>query len=63
MAFDHTARWLDAFNQEPDNFVAFPPLAGRGGAGAYGVGIPKTAPHPEWAVELIDYLTKPATQV
>ncbi|GAB4564719.1 MAG: ABC transporter substrate-binding protein [Anaerolineae bacterium] len=66
VAFDHTARLLNAFNEQPDNFVAFPAPAGPAGRGfmpvIVGLGMPKTAPHPEGAKKLIDYLTQPATQ-
>ena len=31
VAFDHTARLLDAYNAEPDKFIAFPAPAGPGG--------------------------------
>ena len=34
VAFDHTARLLDAFNTEPDKFVAFPAPAGAFGRGS-----------------------------
>ncbi len=48
VAWDHTARLADAFNQQPDDFVAFPAPAGPAGRGfmpvVAGLGIPKTAP-------------------
>lgn len=66
VAFDHTARLLEAFNQEPDNFVAFPAPAGPAGRGfmpvIVGLGIPNTAPNPEGGAALIDYLTTPEVQ-
>jgi multiple sugar transport system substrate-binding protein len=66
VAFDHTARLLEAFNAEPENFVAFPAPAGSAGRGfmpvVVGLGIPADAPHPEAAVALIDYLTQPEVQ-
>ncbi|MDX1522248.1 MAG: ABC transporter substrate-binding protein, partial [Anaerolineae bacterium] len=66
VAFDHTARLLDAFNTEPDSFVAFPAPAGPAGRGfmpvIVGLGIPSTAPDPEAAAGLIDYLTTPEVQ-
>ncbi len=66
VAFDHTARLLNAFNEKPDEFVAFPAPAGPAGRGfmpvIVGLGIPKTAPHPEAAKQAIDYLTTPAVQ-
>ncbi|WP_258119455.1 ABC transporter substrate-binding protein [Mesorhizobium onobrychidis] len=46
VAFDHVARLADAFNQKPDEFVAFPAPAGPAGRGympvVAGVAIPKT---------------------
>ena len=66
VAFDHTARLLDAFNAEPDNFVAFPAPAGPAGRGfmpvVVGLGIPADAPHPEAGAALIEYLTRPDVQ-
>jgi multiple sugar transport system substrate-binding protein len=66
VAFDHTARLLDAFNQQPENFVAFPAPAGPAGRGfmpvIVGLGIPSTAPNPDASAELIDYLTTPEVQ-
>ncbi|RPJ51879.1 MAG: extracellular solute-binding protein [Chloroflexi bacterium] len=66
VAFDHTARLLDAFNQEPDNFVAFPAPAGPAGRGfmpvVVGLAIPADAQHPEDAQALIEYLTRPDVQ-
>jgi multiple sugar transport system substrate-binding protein len=66
VAFDHTARLLDAFNQQPDNFVAFPAPAGPAGRGfmpvVVGLGIPNTAANAERGAELIDYLTTPEVQ-
>jgi multiple sugar transport system substrate-binding protein len=66
VAFDHTARLLTAFNEKPDDFVAFPAPSGPAGLGFMpviaGFGIPKTAPHPEAAMEAINYLTTPEVQ-
>ncbi|HRV95509.1 MAG TPA: ABC transporter substrate-binding protein, partial [Anaerolineae bacterium] len=66
VAFDHTARLLDALNAEPDNFVTFPAPAGPAGRGfmpvIVGLGIPNTAPDPEGGAKLIDYLTTPEVQ-
>ncbi len=66
VAFDHTARLIEAFNAEPDNFVAFAAPSGPAGKGfmpvIVGLGMPVTAPNPEGGQELIDYLTRPATQ-
>lgn len=66
VAFDHTARLIEAFNTEPENFVAFPAPSGPAGLGfmpvVIGLGIPSNAPNPEGGAELIDYLTQPETQ-
>jgi multiple sugar transport system substrate-binding protein len=66
VAFDHVARLIQAFNEQPENFVAFPAPAGPAGRGympvVAGLGIPNDAPNPEAAIELIDYLTQPETQ-
>ena len=66
VAFDHTARLIEALNAEPDNFVTFPAPAGPAGRGfmpvVVGLGIPNDAPNPDGAVALIDYLTQPQTQ-
>ncbi|MEM7118927.1 MAG: ABC transporter substrate-binding protein [Chloroflexota bacterium] len=66
VAFDHTARLLDAFNTEPDNFIAFPAPAGPAGRGfmpvIVGLGIPADAPHPEAGADLIEFLTRPDVQ-
>lgn len=66
VAFDHTARLIEAFNEQPEDFVAFPAPAGPSGRGfmpvVAGLGIPLNANNPEGAAELIDYLTQPETQ-
>lgn len=66
VAFDHVARLVQAFNEQPENFVAFPAPAGPAGRGympvVVGLGIPNDAPNPEAAMALIDYLTQPDTQ-
>ena len=66
VAFDHTARLLDAFNADPEGFVAFPAPAGPYGRGfmpvVVGLGIPNTAPNPEGGAELINFLTTPEVQ-
>ena len=66
VAFDHVARLAQAFNEQPDKFVAFPAPAGPAGRGympvIVGLGIPKDAPNPDAAKALIDYLTQPETQ-
>jgi multiple sugar transport system substrate-binding protein len=66
VAFDHTARLIDAFNSDPEGFVAFPAPAGEYGSGfmpvIVGLGIPADAPDAEAGAALIEYLTRPATQ-
>ncbi|HML22856.1 MAG TPA: ABC transporter substrate-binding protein [Aggregatilinea sp.] len=66
VAFDHTARLRDAFEQEPDQFVAFPAPSGPAGLGympvVVGLGIPYTSPNPDGAEALIQYLSEPSTQ-
>ncbi|MCL4188541.1 MAG: ABC transporter substrate-binding protein [Rhodobacteraceae bacterium] len=67
LAFDHTARLADAFNQRPDDFVAFPAPAGPKGR-AYmpviaGVAMPVTAPDPAQSRALIAYMLAPETQI
>ena len=67
VAWDHTARLADAFNQKPNDFVAFPAPAGPAGRGfmpvVAGLGIPKTAPDMEGAKKLITYMMQPTTQI
>jgi multiple sugar transport system substrate-binding protein len=66
VAFDHVARLRQAFDEQPDKFVAFPAPAGPAGRGympvVVGLGIPNDAPNPDAAIKLIDYLTQPDTQ-
>ena len=67
IAFDHVARLADAFNQKPDEFVAFPAPAGPAGRGfmpvVAGIGIPRTAPDMAASEALVAYMMKPETQV
>lgn len=67
VAFDHVARLADAFNQRPDEFVAFPAPAGPAGRGYMpviaGVAIPKTSPDMDKAKALVAYMLKPETQI
>ncbi|MEA3440653.1 MAG: extracellular solute-binding protein [Chloroflexota bacterium] len=66
VAFDHTARLIEAFNTDPEGFVAFPAPAGAAGRGfmpvVVGLGIPNAAANPEGAADLIEYLTRPEIQ-
>ncbi len=67
IVFDHTSRLANAFNERPDDFVAFPAPAGPTGRGFMpvlaGVAIPKTAPDMDAAKELVAYMLKPETQI
>jgi multiple sugar transport system substrate-binding protein len=67
VAFDHSSRLADAFNQRPDDFVAFPAPAGPTGRGfmpvVAGIAIPKTAPDMAAAKALVAYMLKPETQI
>lgn len=66
VAFDHTARLIEAFNTEPESFVAFPAPSGPAGLGfmpvVVGLGVPANAANPDGAVALIQYLMSPETQ-
>lgn len=66
VAFDHTARLIEAFNEQPDNFVAFPAPAGPEGRGfmpvVVGLGVPANAPNPDGAVSFVEFLLMPETQ-
>ena len=67
VVFDHTARLADAFNQRPDDFVAFPAPAGPAGRGFMpvlaGVAVPTTAPNMEESLALVNYMLQPETQI
>ena len=67
VAWDHVARVIEALKAAPDRFVTFPAPAGPKGraymAVVAGLGIVKGAPNRAGAEALIDYLTKPATQL
>lgn len=67
VAFDHTARLKDAFDQKPNDFVAFPAPAAKAGRGFMpviaGLAIPKGTPDRAASVELIKYLSQPEVQV
>ena len=66
VAFDHTARLIEAFNEDPEGFVAFPAPAGPAGRGfmpvVIGVGVPANAPNPDGAVALVQFLLSTETQ-
>lgn len=67
IVFDHTSRIADAFNERPDDFVAFPAPAGPTGRGFMpvlaGLAIPETAPDMDASEALIAYMLQPETQV
>lgn len=67
IAFDHTSRLANAFNERPNDFVAFPAPAGPTGRGFMpvlaGIAIPKTAPDVDASRELVKYMLKPSTQI
>jgi multiple sugar transport system substrate-binding protein len=67
VAFDHIARLADAFNQRPDDFVAFPAPSGPKGRGFMpvlaGMAIPQGAPDMEASKALVTYMMQPETQV
>jgi len=66
IAFDHTARLKQAFDDRPDDFVAFPAPAGPAGRGympvVVGLGVPYTSPNPDAAEEFIRFMLSPDTQ-
>lgn len=67
IVFDHTSRLAQAFNERPDDFVAFPAPAGPSGRGFMpviaGVAIPRTAPDMAAAKDLVKYMLSPETQI
>ncbi len=67
IVFDHTSRLAQAFNERPDDFVAFPAPAGPHGRGFMpvlaGIAIPRTAPDMEASKALVAYMMKPETQI
>jgi multiple sugar transport system substrate-binding protein len=67
IVFDHTSRLAQAFNDRPDDFVAFPAPAGPAGRGFMpvlaGVAIPRTAPDMDAAKTLVEYMLLPETQI
>jgi multiple sugar transport system substrate-binding protein len=67
VAFDHTARLIEAFKQKPEDFIALPAPSGPEGLGfmpvIVGISVPKNAPNPEGAKELIKYMLQDQTQI
>jgi multiple sugar transport system substrate-binding protein len=66
VAWDHTARLIEALRSQPDDMVAFPAPAGPSGRAfmpvVAGLAIPNSAENPDGAKELIKYLLQPQTQ-
>ena len=66
VAWDHTARLLQAFKEKPDDFVAFPGPIGPKGRGFIsviaGLGVPRGLSSVS-TESLIEYLTRPLVQV
>ncbi|MDQ7819619.1 MAG: ABC transporter substrate-binding protein [Armatimonadota bacterium] len=67
VAWDHTARLIPALRERPDDFVVLPSPAGPRGRSfisvIVGLAIPRTADNPDLGERLIEYLTRPDTQV
>jgi multiple sugar transport system substrate-binding protein len=67
VAWDHIARLANAFNEMPDDFVAFPSPAGPTGRGFMpviaGLGVPVTAEDADAANRLVAYMMEPETQI
>ena len=66
IAWDHTARIISAIKTKPDDFTVVPVPRGPAGRGYIlvlaGLAIPKGAPNPEAAWEVIEFLTRPENQ-
>jgi len=66
VVWDHTARLKTAFDERPNDFIAFPAPAGPKGrafmAVLAGLAIPKDSPERAAAAKLIGYLTRPEIQ-
>ena len=67
VGWDHVARLTNALNTKPNDFVAFPAPIGRAGRGFMpvlaGLSIPKNSTNRAHAAALIEYLTRPETQI
>ena len=66
IAFDHTSRLANAFNERPDDFVAFPAPAGPEGRGFMPViaGVAIQRQHlMDAAKKLVSYMLAPKTQI
>lgn len=67
VAWDHTSRLINIFDERPEDFVAFPCPVGPRGRGLMvvlaGLGIPVDAVERQGAEDLIEFLTRPDTQL
>jgi multiple sugar transport system substrate-binding protein len=67
VAWDHTARLIPALRQRPNDFVILPSPAGPRGRSflsvIVGLSIPRLSPDPDTGGRLIEYLTRPSTQL
>ena len=67
VAWDHTARLLPALRERPQDFVVLPSPAGPKGRSfltvIVGLALTRLAPNPDLGTRLIEYLTRPSTQV
>ncbi len=67
IAWDHTARLINAARERPNDMLLVPAPAGPKGRGFMpviaGLGIPKGAPNRAGAEQVIEYLTQPKQQV
>ena len=67
LAWDHVARLSNAFNEKPDDFLAFPSPVGPTGRGfmpvVAGLGVPTSAPDQEASKRLVAYMMQPETQL
>ncbi len=67
VTWDHTARLVSAFEQRPDDFVAFPAPIGPMGRGYMlvlaGLALPEDVEDASRSLELIDYMTRPDVQL
>ncbi|HZO33420.1 MAG TPA: extracellular solute-binding protein [Chloroflexota bacterium] len=67
VAWDHTARLINAVKEKPDDYVLVPAPAGPKGRGFMpvitGLAIPTGAPNRAGAEQTIEYLTQPQQQV
>ena len=67
VTWDHTARLISAFEQRPGDFVAFPAPIGPKGRGYMlvlaGLALPREVADASRALALVDYLTRPETQL